>query len=466
MAGNPFDSPTVEMMYRDALQSLYNGAVMPWDREILAIAPLPADVVDPFASQDVDPLQIMGFAYNSLVTWIDEARKANYFSKRFTDLSKLVLKGVMTMGRGLVTLHNRGEDLSRAPMQIGDLISVGSYHFRKSYLGVIQTAKSHPEISERLLVNQLSWTNMLLRLYKTKEKLAKPVSNEEVRSKNEELPENKKPEIGNKISASNEEVRMKNEELPDGNSDNSSFLLHNSSLNDDTSFLPLHSSSDNGSSFDKNDANPFSEVDALFEPAALSAPRALRSLEGNKKSETSENKKSEIRNKRNEEVRKKNEETESGDRDQVSGVRDSGTRIEDQGTSSNEEERTTDNEDVRMKNEESNTDSVGTEKPKPVSDIITNEEEKPGEDELPEGNDDSSFLPLHSSLDDDSSSDDLPPYLQILRNAFGRSEPNEEGRLTFTFDEIRYLASNPDFARIYPDAAADMRKIQMQIDTG
>ena len=82
----------------------------------------------------------------------------------------------MTMGRGLVTLYNRGEDLSQAPMQIGDLISVGSYHFRKSYLGVIQTAKSHPEISERLLVNQLSWTNILLRLYKTKEKLAKPIS--------------------------------------------------------------------------------------------------------------------------------------------------------------------------------------------------------------------------------------------------------------------------------------------------
>ena len=74
---------------------------------------------------------------------------------------------------------------------------------------------------------------------------------------------------------------------------------------------------------------------------------------------------------------------------------------------------------------------------------------------------DSSFLPLHSSLDDD-----LSPCLQILRNAFGRSEPNEEGRLTFTFDEIRYLASDPDFARIYPDAAADMQEIQMQIDTG
>ena len=224
MAGNPFDNPTMSMMYRDALQSLYAGAVMPWEREILAIAPLPADVVDPFASQDVDPLQIMGFAYNSLVTWIDEARKANYFSKRFTDLSKLVLKGVMTMGRGLITLHNRGEDLSRAPMQIGDLISVGSYHFRKSYLGVIQTAKSHPEISERLLVNQLSWTNMLLRLYKTKEKLAG----------------NKKSDSGARIedqgSRLNEDVLTTNH-YPLTTGSDSSFLLHNSSLFDDSSLV-------------------------------------------------------------------------------------------------------------------------------------------------------------------------------------------------------------------------------------
>ena len=41
MAGNLFDNPMMSMMYQDALQSLYNGAVMPWDLEILAVAPLP-----------------------------------------------------------------------------------------------------------------------------------------------------------------------------------------------------------------------------------------------------------------------------------------------------------------------------------------------------------------------------------------------------------------------------------------
>ena len=268
MTADTYYDSIQDMMYEDAIHSLYNGMpVMPWQREVLAMAPLPEDIVDPFASQDADPMQIMGLTYRSLVTWIDEARKANYFTKRFTDLSKLVLKGVNTMGRGLMTLHNRGEDLSQAPMQIGDLISVGSYHLRKSYLGVIQTASSHPEISERLLINQLSWTNMLLRLYKTKEKLAKPVLNEEVRKKEELSGRDKALDIRNVGDASNEEVRCKKEELSDGKDNSSSFFLHNSSFGEVSSF---------------GEPSAFGELDALFEPAALSAPRALSSLDKGK----------------------------------------------------------------------------------------------------------------------------------------------------------------------------------------
>ena len=36
------------------------------------------------------------------------------------------------------------------------------------------------------------------------------------------------------VSFENEEVRRKNEELPDGKADNSSFFLHNSSLDEDS----------------------------------------------------------------------------------------------------------------------------------------------------------------------------------------------------------------------------------------
>ncbi len=264
-------SAMIETMRTDALNDLYAGYVTPLDREILADMPLPSDMVDPFASQEVEPLSVMNLTYVSLSGWIAEAKKEKYYSERFVSLSKLVMKGVTIMGRGLVTLHQRGEDLSGAPMQIEDLISVGSYHFRKSYLGVVQFSARHPEIGERLLVNQLGWSTTLLRLYKTQEKLAKPV-------------------------LKNEEGRSKNEEMPNGNSDNSSFLLQNSSFGKDSSL-------DNSSSLDSSPA--LNAVSALFEPAAFSAQRALTSLVPNKKSETTENKKSEIRNKKNEEGRRK-----------------------------------------------------------------------------------------------------------------------------------------------------------------
>lgn len=104
-----FDNPAISMMYENALHSLYNGIVTPMDREILKDMPLPDDMVDPFASQDVKPLALMNLNYVSLSGWIAEAKKEKYFSERFVQLSKLVMKGVTTMGRGLVTLHRRGE---------------------------------------------------------------------------------------------------------------------------------------------------------------------------------------------------------------------------------------------------------------------------------------------------------------------------------------------------------------------
>ena len=364
----------IETMRTDALNDLYAGYVTPLDREILADMPLPSDMVDPFASQDVEPLSVMNLTYVSLSGWIAEAKKEKYYSERFVQLSRLVMKGVTTMGRGLVTLHQRGEDLSAAPMQINDLISVGSYHFRKSYLGVVQFSARHPEIGERLLVNQLGWSTTLLRLYKTKEKLAKPV-------------------------LKNEEGRMKNEEMPNGNSDNSSFLLQNSSFVKDSSL-------DNSSSLDSSPA--LDAVSALFEPAAFSAQRALTSLVPNKKSETTGNKKSETRNKENEEV--------------------------------------------RSKNEESATEIQKAENP-------LNEEKKEEEGSTDEKNNNSSFFIHNSSLDDDSSSSELPPYLEILKNVMERSDGSEDGALIFTFDEMCFLAEDPGFREFYPQSAEKFRNM-------
>ena len=436
-----------DMMYSDAVLGLMNGCLMPWDKQVLSAAPIPSAVIEPYMEKEIpDVRESMRLTYETMVVWIDEAKKVNYFSKRFVQLSKMIMNGVTTMGRGLITLHARGEEPAGVPMSIQDLIGVASYHFRKSHLGVLQTVRSHPEISERLLMNQISWNNMLMRLFKTKEKLAKPVLNEEVRMKNEELPENKKSEIRNNISASGEEIRLlpaneensrktesdpRRGEAPALHTDRAKPVPHSAGMNEANCSISLKEKESipnkelPGGDFDAfkvfgPEDRGFSEPNALREPGAFSTPRALRSLEGNKKSETAGNKKSEIRNKRNEEVRSKNEETESG-------------------VSSNEEGKTADNEEGRMKNEEA-----------------------------PDGNSDpSSFLLHNSSLDEDSSFDDsAPQYLKILQNVYARSGPTDDGKLNFTFDEVCYLAADPDFDRIYPGAAEHMRSLLDRLDTG
>ena len=168
-----FDNPATRMMYQNALADLANGVISPLTQDVLSYAPLPSDVVDPYVSRTMEARSTMDLAYSSLSVWTEEAKKANYFTKHFVTLSRMINTGVATMARGLATLHAFGEDLSDAPMSIQDLIKLASYHIRKSYLGVLQTSRSHPEIGEQLLMNQLSWTDTLMRLFKTKDKLSK-----------------------------------------------------------------------------------------------------------------------------------------------------------------------------------------------------------------------------------------------------------------------------------------------------
>ena len=168
-----FDNPVSHLMYQNALAELADGVISPLTEDVLSYTPLPNDVVDPYVSRTMEARSTMELTYSSLSVWTEEAKKANYFTKHFVTLSRMINTGVATMARGLATLHAFGEDLSDAPMSIQDLIMLASYHFRKSYLGVLQTSRSHPEIGERLLMNQLSWADTLMRLFKTKDKLSK-----------------------------------------------------------------------------------------------------------------------------------------------------------------------------------------------------------------------------------------------------------------------------------------------------
>ena len=61
---------------------------------------------------------MMNLTNNALQLWVEEAKKASYFTKHFVTLSRMIMNGVATMARGLVTLHMRGEDLDQAPLSI------------------------------------------------------------------------------------------------------------------------------------------------------------------------------------------------------------------------------------------------------------------------------------------------------------------------------------------------------------
>lgn len=480
-----FEELMHENMLQEAFMDLENGHLMPWDKILLAGSPLPESITQPYTTREVsDVRESMRLTYETMAVWIEESKNESYFSKRFVQLSRMIMNGITTMGRGLITLHARGEEPGNVPMSVQDLIGVASYQFRKSHLGVLQTVRSHPEISERLMMNQIGWNNMLMRLFKTKEKLAKPVVNAEL--------------------ASNAEGGMRNAELvsnAEGGRRNSESLPETQSALNHGHALP--------------------DAAALFEPAALAAPRAFTSLDGSKSpavsrrnalnasqnkcgilnAESSPN--SELGFVNSEahisEPEQKAPETEAPEA--LTEKKESGSVVKETTTGPAEEKIP--EAETRGKSDEPK--GSGPEKEQPDDPEAKSDAEceivnshtckaKPEKDapesESPEGKESPGRLregePLPDVSDDGSGNEQLhetgqpaddPPglssgpvegpfYLEILRHAFSRSTDNEDGKIIFTGDELCYLAQDPDFAKIYPDQAADMRRILAQLDGG
>ena len=439
------DSGMFNMMYTNALHGLENGCLMPWDKDILASNPLPASVIEPYTTKEVpDVLESMNITFSAMAVWIDEAKKVNYFSKRFVQLSKMVMNGVTTMGRGLITLHARGESLEQAPMSISDLIGVASYHFRKSYLGVLQTSRSHPELGEKLLMNQIGWCNMLMRLFKTRDKLA--VSGQCSLGRIEEPGTNE--DHGARITRpENEEGRMKKEELSSG-----SVLPSNSGITAGTMGLPAASE------------QAFGAPSAFAEPGAFSEPRAFSSYDP-KKTEKIRNG-SEIRNKKSEIRNEAKDEGAAGAREaEITATENEVKGEEKQQIKENEAEQvikergTVNGEELQIRENDQDPEEGCS----PIK-----EEPRTGELCSSGKNGDS---PVKGQSPEDMSPDDqllesgLPAYLKILQRVYARSEPSDNGELTFGFDELCYLAADPEFNRIYPDQASQMRSILRKLDS-
>lgn len=411
------------IMYDQAFSGLMNGRLMPCDRELLSGAPLPYSVIEPYIAKEVpDVRESMRLTYETMVVWIDEAKKVSYFSTRFLQLSKMIMNGVTTMGRGLITLHARGEELTDVPMSIRDLIGVASYHFRKSHLGCLQTVRSHPEISERLLMNQIGWNNMLMRLFKTREKLAETL----------------------KIAAPqspgliNSECGMQNAEL-------SRLEAPFSNAEGGERFAAPLSSVDRG----------ITEPGAVREPGALTAPRAFSSFDGEiagvKRSDAPRLTESKT-NGQNEVSRAKSNQQEP-DRAARNGEEEKVREI-----SSDEPESTEDKHDVQP-------EVTGTD----VSQRITPADRDSSEERIieicsdyPDLTEDKQQEQPEDTLSEADRPDSLPPipnlplYLQIIKNVYSRSRPSDKGGLTFTYEEMCYLTSDPDFNKFYPRTAASL----------
>ena len=60
-------------------------------------------------------------------------------------------------------------------MQIGELLDIAGFHFKKCSDGVRVSAGVNPTVCTRLFTCQLRWQNLIFRLYRTEEFLSKPV---------------------------------------------------------------------------------------------------------------------------------------------------------------------------------------------------------------------------------------------------------------------------------------------------
>ena len=430
-------------MRKNALLDLYAGCVTPWDRNILSDMGLPSDVVDPFASQDTDPIAIMNLTFVSLKGWIEDAKKAPYYTERFADLSKLVMKGVTTMGRGLVTLHKRGEDLSAAPMQIEDLISVGSYHFRKSYLGVVQFSAKRPEIGERLLLNQLRWADMLLRLYKTKEKLSEKPG---IRCNRPEIKDSGSDAAKAKLGGQENTAGQLSAASPFDSLDSlfvdrSSSLASHSSLNEPAAFSAQRALSGFAKSAGRTQqtAGRTQQAAGSKQQAVSSAQQAVASSE---KDEPVENNNSADNTEKNEAVENKNS---ANSTQRSAGRTDKDGSIVNKNSAGSAQQADTGKNDAALGPENLIPDPVQNE-PEPRS-LNPDPSEAPPITAHP--------LP-----------DKLPETVKIMQNVIRRSKSNGDGSLSFTIDEMRILAKDPIFADMEPRLAADIRNALADYDSG
>ena len=84
-----------ENMLQEAFMDLENGHLMPWDKDLLSCSPLPESITQPYTTREVsDVRESMRLTYETMTVWIEESKNESYFSKRFVQLSRMIMKAL------------------------------------------------------------------------------------------------------------------------------------------------------------------------------------------------------------------------------------------------------------------------------------------------------------------------------------------------------------------------------------
>ena len=166
---------TANAMSQMFYEMISSGQLCQPEERIKFKAPLPKEHFHPFEENGMDFMQAMKLTHKALLKWLPIGKETSRFGFEYIKISRMIENAVTTLGRGLMTMRVHGIDLAEAPISIGELLKIASFHFQKSYQGAMAAVNSgNQDAFMRLFTNQLRWLNMLQRLERTRDKLNQP----------------------------------------------------------------------------------------------------------------------------------------------------------------------------------------------------------------------------------------------------------------------------------------------------
>ena len=355
---------------------------------------LPFESIDSYSTDPVGFGEMSLRMLNKVEFVFDLAVKENRFSPKYLKRCTQLEKGIKYLGSLCVTkyaLQTKGQTFPQlGQLSTEKLYCMTSHHFRKLDMAVTEYMFEHRDIPDKLFDMEMRYFNLLERLRSTEVKI------EKFHDRYIFGPEDYSP------------------------------IIHGMAFSGKNKSRSIHEKHDEAPAFRHAPA-----FGLLAEASGL-----------NKKSETAENKKSEIRNQR-EQLSK------AGSHGKVA---ESLHRNEDGARS--------------LQGADSGADCSISRNEEESSSAFNPVASSAGTAEVPEDKEECSAVPDSPSRQHGSgepgtacSDEKLPPCLEIMKRVMERSRESDDDSLTFTIEEMEFLAADPLFARLDPRLANDIRKI-------